>query len=276
MAYNTVEQEIKELEEKQARRNQSLIDSSKELEDDKMDLHHYIAQDKALREKKEEDQKKLETEKAQKDDRIKKLDQEISAVRSEIEKNKDALVSLTTNQQFLLDLAEPEYRERRDKRISDKYEALKKQWIADHMADPRLDYDIIFKTDDEIHDGEKMVFSFHGKDAVQGQENRSRKVSKDFSDHAQMTMADWELAFKKLLQLHLISVPSDFYEDELPFSDTNELTEKFQKQEEENLRKIHDQQTKEEMYEKTLIQEQQSKDRKERNYNEQNKTRLEL
>ena len=64
LAYNTVEQEIKELEEKQARRNQSLIDSSKELEDDKMDLHHYIAQDKALREKKEEDQKKLETEKA--------------------------------------------------------------------------------------------------------------------------------------------------------------------------------------------------------------------
>lgn len=66
-------------------------------------------------------------------------------------------------------------------------------------------------------------------------------MSKDFGDHAQMTMADWELAFKKLLQLHLISVPSDFYEDELPFKHASELTEKFQKQEEENLRKIHDQ-----------------------------------
>ena len=98
------------------------------------------------------------------------------------------------------------------------------------MADPRLDYDIIFKTDDEIHDGEKMVFSFHGKDAVQGgQENNrsSKKVSKDYGDHALMTMADWELAFKKLLNLHLISVPSDFYEDELPFKDPSDLTEKF-------------------------------------------------
>ena len=160
-----------------------------------MDLHHYIAKDRALREKKEEDQKKLETEKAQKDDRIKKLDQEISTVRSEIEKNKDALQSLTTNQQFLLDLAEPEYRVKRKERISDKLEGLKRQWIADHMADPRLDYDIIFKTDDEIHDGEKMVFSFHGKDAVQGQETRPKKESKDYGDHAQMTLADWELAF---------------------------------------------------------------------------------
>ena len=71
-------------------------------------------------------------------------------------------------------------------------------------------------------------------------------------------------------------MPADFYEDELPFRDPSDLTEKFQKQEEENLRKIHDQQTKEEMYEKTLILEQVSRERKERNYNEQNKTRLEL
>ena len=42
-----------------------------------MDLHHYIAQDRALKEKKEEEQKKLEGEKTNKDERIKKLDQEI-------------------------------------------------------------------------------------------------------------------------------------------------------------------------------------------------------
>lgn len=54
LAYNTVEQEIKELEEKEQRRHQSLIDSKKELEDDKMDLQHYIGNDKALRETREE------------------------------------------------------------------------------------------------------------------------------------------------------------------------------------------------------------------------------
>ena len=35
LAYNTVEQEIKELEEKQKRRDQSLKDSALELENDK-------------------------------------------------------------------------------------------------------------------------------------------------------------------------------------------------------------------------------------------------
>ena len=59
LAYNTVDQEIKELEEKQHRRHQSLIDSAKELEDDKTDLQHYIGKDKALREKKEEQEKQL-------------------------------------------------------------------------------------------------------------------------------------------------------------------------------------------------------------------------
>ena len=59
LAYNTVEQEIKELEEKKQRREQSLIDSKQELDNDRMDLQHYIGKDKALREKKEEQEKQL-------------------------------------------------------------------------------------------------------------------------------------------------------------------------------------------------------------------------
>ena len=53
LAFNTVDEEIKDLVTKQERRNQSLIDSAKELESDKADLHHYIAKDKGLREEKE-------------------------------------------------------------------------------------------------------------------------------------------------------------------------------------------------------------------------------
>ena len=41
-----------------------------------------------------------------------------------------------------------------------------KKWIKEHMANPMLDYDLIFKPDDEIHGSERMVFSFHGKDAT--------------------------------------------------------------------------------------------------------------
>ena len=72
------------------------------------------------------------------------------------------------------------------------------------MADPRLDYDIIFKTDDEIHDGVKMQFSFHGKEQAGGgggagggqQQARQNRNNRDYSDHSKMTPADWEYAFE--------------------------------------------------------------------------------
>ena len=44
----------------------------------------------------------------------------------------------------------------------EKKEKLKSEWIAEHKANPRLDYDLIFKADEEILDGVKLQFSFHG------------------------------------------------------------------------------------------------------------------
>ena len=121
LAYNTVDQEITELELKQQRRNQSLIDSAKELEVDKMDLHQYIAKDKALRVQKEDDEKKHQNEKASKEDQIKKYDQRIAQAKSEIEKHKDTLNGLTSNQEFLLELSPEEFRNQREKEKEAKY-----------------------------------------------------------------------------------------------------------------------------------------------------------
>ena len=41
-----------------------------------------------------------------------------------------------------------------------RYEAVKDDWIRRHKADPDLDFDIVFKDDEEIHEGVKMQFSF--------------------------------------------------------------------------------------------------------------------
>ena len=97
LAYNTVEEEIKELEEKQHRRQQSLVESARELEADKTDLQTYIGKDRALREKKEDQEKTLQAQKIAKEDTLKKLDIQISQVRSEIDKHKDSLLSLKSN-----------------------------------------------------------------------------------------------------------------------------------------------------------------------------------
>ncbi len=136
-------------------------------------------------------------------------------------------------------LSPEEFIQARTKNIKDKHESLKKRWIADHMSNPQLDYDIIFKTDEEIHDGHKMVFSFSGKENNAGQDNKTKKSGKDYSDHAKMTPADWDQAFEKLLKLHLVRVPDDFYDDQLYFTDPKKLKQMFAKLEDENLRKIH-------------------------------------
>ena len=44
----------------------------------------------------------------------------------------------------------------RDEGMNKKLQDLKAYWIAEHKADPRLDYDIIFKHDEDIHDNGKI------------------------------------------------------------------------------------------------------------------------
>ena len=127
-----------------------------------MDLHAYIARDKQVKEQKEEEQKRFEANKARKDENLKKLDQDIMQVRSEIEKNKDALGHLTTNRDFLLSLCPKEFLDKRKADHEQKLAAIKKKWIAEHKADPTLDHDMIFKPDELVNDDKRMVFSFHG------------------------------------------------------------------------------------------------------------------
>ena len=62
-----------------------------------MDLQHYIGKDKALREKKEEQEKQLLVFRSGKEESIKKLEQAISQQKTEIEKHKDALANLRSN-----------------------------------------------------------------------------------------------------------------------------------------------------------------------------------
>ena len=244
LAYNTVAKEIKELEDKQSRRDKSLLDSKKELEDDKMDLQHYIGKDKQMRERKEKQEKDLQTERSLKEDRLKKLDQNISQVKSEIEKNKDALNSLKENRDFILELSDKEFLDNRKAQYKFKQEKLMNEWIAAHKRDPTLDYDIIFKDDEEIHDFEKMNFSFMKEKPSQGAgvsmaDGRGNRNVRPGTEHELMTDEDWKARFHQLMKLHLIDVPPNYYDDQLFFKRPEELKSIFQKLEEENLSQIH-------------------------------------
>ena len=108
------------------------------------------------------------------------------------------------------------------------------------MRDPELDFDIIFKHDEDIHDGARIQYSFHvAKDAQAGQDKRgNNKTGNNLSDHGKMTAADWDHAFTRLLESHLINVPNGYYEDSLFFTDPNRLTGMFTDMETENLQMI--------------------------------------
>lgn len=142
----------------------------------------------------------------------------------------------------MLSLCPAEFLAERRERETQKRETLKQQWIAEHMENPSLDYDIIFKTDDEIHDGVKLQFSFHDKKdaaAAEKAKEKTKSSRKDYGDHAKMTPEDWEHAFDTLLSLHLINVPQGFYQDKLYFTNTKVLKDMFNKLELDNLQMIH-------------------------------------
>ena len=112
-----------------------------------------------------------------------------------------------------------------------------------HKADPDLDYDIVFKDDEEIHDNTKMNFSFLTQQVPAGQDKITHKrTNREWrAIHATIPDVEWEQRFEQLMKLSLVDVPDDYYRDELFFTDPEELMMIFSKLEEDNLSKIHEQ-----------------------------------
>ena len=112
---------------------------------------------------------------------------------------------------------------------------LKVDWIMRHKADPDLDYDIIFKDDDEIHDQVKMQFTFlTQQQTAMNQTNPNRTKAREWrAIHASIPDEEWEYRFNQLLELNLIDVPDDYYHDRLYFTNPEEIKQFFDKMQED-------------------------------------------
>ncbi len=108
-----------------------------------------------------------------------------------------------------------------------------------------------------------------GKDAKEEKE-RWRQIHHSIPDN------EWEFRFKQLLGLNLIDVPDDYFEDKLFFKDPDTLKDMFEKLEEDNLSMIHNQQNQEQNYEKLLITQKNNEEQKQKIFDEQDKTRIDL
>jgi hypothetical protein len=83
------------------------------------------------------------------------MDSKIQEIESNIDKNKDALVELNENQEFLLDLSDQEFKIARKARIEKNTQEAFENWIAIFKTDHSQD-DIIFDEDEDIHGDIKL------------------------------------------------------------------------------------------------------------------------
>lgn len=115
----------------------------------------FIAADNAEKKQKEIREKEAFSKKAEKDEQLKRLDIEIQQVKSEMEKNKDALSGLQQFQQFILELTPDDFKQERENKIRTKKDQAFSEWKQRFKKDFTQD-DIIFGEDDEIHEGVKL------------------------------------------------------------------------------------------------------------------------
>lgn len=184
-----------------------------------------------------------------KENKIKKIDSKIQNLKSEIEKNKDVLNALEEHKKFLLALSHSNWIAEQERIKKQKRDKIKKEWIEFHKKDKRDDH-IIFREDDELftNDANKGgevstvgdLERTQKTEPVVGGIGRSRKTAQiQALKRENMTDKDWEAKFELLFNEDLIDLPEEFFDEELLYSDPNDLNNIFSELEEKNLYLIH-------------------------------------
>lgn len=109
LSKETLQKEIDKLDSQTSKRLQALVGSAQELEIDKRDLHLFVEQSNRDRIEKENEEKRLVKEKKDKEDKEHALNSEIQQLSSEIDKNKDLLLTCNELKLFMLELSDQDF-----------------------------------------------------------------------------------------------------------------------------------------------------------------------
>ena len=109
LSKETLHKEIDKLDSQTSKRLQALVGSAQELEIDKRDLHLFVEQSNRDRIEKENEEKRLVKEKKDKEDKEHALNSEIQQLSSEIDKNKDLLLTCNELKLFMLELSDQDF-----------------------------------------------------------------------------------------------------------------------------------------------------------------------
>ena len=239
LSYNTITEEIKDLDLKNSRKKFALKDSKDNLEKDSAKLIKYIEADNKTTSAKNKDADMAQQARKAAENKIKVLDQKIQNIKSDIDKNNDQLASFKQYKSFLFDIfrqTKPAWAKEQEQIREEKLQKVKADWIEFN----RQHKDLIDEDDLMISDFNKQLDNVTVKNpsTVAGTTNKSKKgqpVQKKVTDNQY-----WEDRFEQYYQDDYIDIPDpeSYYAEEILFNDPEQLMEIFTDLEEKNLKNI--------------------------------------
>lgn len=108
LAYNTLQKEITDLNGYAERRFEALETSKKELDDNRKGVMNFVNDNNKMRQEKEDHEKELIRLKAEKEDTIRRQENQIQQLTSEIDKNQETVSQMLIFKDFFRKLAKKE------------------------------------------------------------------------------------------------------------------------------------------------------------------------
>lgn len=158
LSHNTIKKEIELLENKIERKGKALEQSKKLLNEDEREVRNYVESNNKTTKQIEEDGEKTLKVRKEKEDKLKNIEAEITALNYQSSKNnQDTLETLELHKKFLEELSDGEFLKDKYDKQKKKVEELKKSWIAFYKKNSEEDH-ITFK--EEI---EKQQQAYEGR-----------------------------------------------------------------------------------------------------------------
>lgn len=108
LSYNTIKEEIKDLDLKKNRKGDALKESSSQLEKDNQKLIMFIETDNLTTQERQREADKAMVDRKSAENQIKKLEAKIQQIKSDIDKNIDLLGGYEEHKDFLFKIFEKE------------------------------------------------------------------------------------------------------------------------------------------------------------------------
>lgn len=211
MSYNTIKEEITDLQLKTNRKLNALQESDITLEKDNNKLVKFIEDDNKTTGERTKESEQATQDRKKCEAKIKVYDTKIQNIGSEIDKNIDQLSSLEDHKKFLFGIFAKENQKWVDEVVrkrNDKLNKIKKEWIELN----KLHKNKIFEDD---FGGESKATESEAKTSFMG-----RMKGKAAAGQKDMTEKEWEGVFKQMLQDDRVDVPEDFYDEDNLFEES--------------------------------------------------------